>query len=205
MAAAAGFAGRPPTCYNLHMFNGTPEAENKFRAAALTQLGIDLYDTGRFEAGLAAFRRALALGPGRVRALRGMALCLSQLGRAAEGLAYAEKAVELAREPGLAYATLGLVLHRLGRDDEAEKAFDLGVKNTPDDYRVYYNFACYWAERGNEAACRNYLGLTLELAPASFGGNPAQDPDLARYSRREWFTELLAAHKTRAATWEPGD
>ena len=134
-----------------------------------------------------------------------MTLCLSQLGRAAEALAYAEKAVDFARDPGLACATLGLVLHRLGRGDDARTAFLRGLECTPDDYRVYYNFACYWAEAGDEEECRRYLALTLELAPASFGGNPAQDPDLARYSRREWFTELLAAHKTRAATWEPGD
>jgi tetratricopeptide (TPR) repeat protein len=187
------------------MFTGTPEAEKKYRAAALTQIGIDLYDAGRFEPGLAAFRRALTLEPNRVRALRGMALCLSQLGRAAEGLGYAEKAVELARDPGLAYATLGLVLHRLGRDEEAEKAFDLGVKNTPDDYRVYYNFACYWAERGNETACRNYLELALELAPSAFASQPAKDPDLGRYSRQEWFVDLIAALKKRPGAWAPED
>jgi protein O-GlcNAc transferase len=187
------------------MADDTTAADVRFRTAALTQLGIDLYDKGRFEAGIAAFRRALALEPGRVRALRGMALCLSQLGRAAEGIAYAEKAVELAHDPGLAYATLGLVLHRLGRDDEAEKAFNLGIKNTPDDYRVYYNFACYWAERGNETACRRHLELTLELAPASFASQPPKDPDLARYSRRDWFVDLVAGLKKRAEKWEPGD
>jgi len=185
------------------MYNSAPETETRFRAAALTQLGIDLYDGGRFEYGIAAFQRALSLEPGRVRALRGMALCLSQLGRAAEALTYGEKAVELARDPGLAYATLGLVLHRLGRDDDAEKAFELGIKNTPDDYRVYYNFACYWAERGEEAACRRQLGRALELTPAAFTSQPPKDPDLARYSQKEWFVDMIAALKRRTATWEP--
>jgi tetratricopeptide (TPR) repeat protein len=149
-------------------FKLSPAAEKKRRAAALTQLGIDLHDRGRFDAGAAAFGQALALEPGRVRAIRGEALCLSQLGKAQEALAYAEKAVELARDPGLAYSTLGLVLHRLGRREEAEKAFQLGLENTPDDFRVYYNFACYWAEVGDEEECRRYLALALELAPESF-------------------------------------
>lgn len=180
-----------------------PENGKRYRAAAYAQLGIDLHDRGRFEPGLEAFRRALALEPERVRALRGVALCLSQLGKAKEALAYAERAVELARDPGLAYSTLGLVLHRLGRGEEAEKAFALGIKNTPDDYRVYYNAACYWAERGNEEECRRHLAHALELAPEAFASQPAQDPDLARYSREPWFAELLTALRSRAATWEP--
>lgn len=186
-------------------FKLSPEGERKRRAAALTQIGIDLHDRGRFDAGAAAFEQALALEPHRVRAIRGKALCLSQLGKAQEALAYAEKAVELAQYPGLSYATLGLVLHRLGRREEAEKAFQLGLENTPDDFRVYYNFACYWAEVGDEEECRRYLALALELAPESFVPQPPNDPDMARYSHKKWFADMLAARKRRVADWQPAE
>lgn len=185
-------------------FKLSPEGEKKRRAAVLTQLGIDLHDRGRHDDAVAAFEEALALQPGRVRAIRGKALCLSQLGRAQEALAHAEEAVELAQRPGLAYATLGLVLHRLGRREEAEKAFHLGLENKPDDFRVYYNFACYWAETANEEKCRQYLALALELAPESFVPQPPNDPDLGRYSHTKWFADMLAARKRRAANWRPG-
>jgi superkiller protein 3 len=186
------------------MFELSPELDVRRRSAALTQLGIDLYDRGKFDRGLAAFRQALDLDPGRVRTLRGMALCLSQLGRAAEARDYAERAVELSRDPGLAYATLGLVLHRLGEEQEAEKSFELAIKNTPDDSRVYYNFACYWAEVGREEKCREYLEIALELASESFAPQPGADPDLARYSQRPWFVELITKLRSRATTWQPG-
>jgi tetratricopeptide (TPR) repeat protein len=186
-------------------FKLSPDGERKRRAAALTQLGIDLHDRGRYDDAVAAFEQALALEPDRVRAIRGKALCLSQLGKAQEALAYAEKAVELARYPGLSYATLGLVLHRLGRREDAEKAFQLGLENTPDDFRVYYNFACYWAEVGDEEECRRHLALALELAPESFLPQPPQDPDMARYSRHKWFADLLAARKRRVADWRPAE
>jgi tetratricopeptide (TPR) repeat protein len=181
----------------------SPEADNKRRAAVLTQIGIDLHDRGRYEDAIAAFEEALALEPDRVRAIRGKALCLSQLGKAQEALAFAEQAVKLARYPGLSYSTLGLVLHRLGRRDEAEKAFHLGLENTPDDFRVYYNFACYWAEVANEEACKRYLGLALELAAESFVPQPPNDPDLGRYSHEKWFAEMLATRKRRAVHWQP--
>jgi tetratricopeptide (TPR) repeat protein len=181
----------------------SPEADTKRRAAVLTQIGIDLHDRGRYEDAVAAFEEALALEPDRVRAIRGKALCLSQLGKAQEALAFAEEAVKLARYPGLSYSTLGLVLHRLGRRDEAEKAFHLGMENTPDDFRVYYNFACYWAEVANEEACRRYFGLALDLAAESFVPQPPNDPDLGRYSHEKWFAEMLAARKRRAAHWQP--
>ena len=186
-------------------FKLSPEAETRRRAAALTQLGIDLHDRGRYDAGAAAFERALALEPGRVRAIRGEALCLSQLGRAGEALNHAEEAVKLAPESGLAYATLGLVLHRLGRREEAREAFRRGLDYTPDDYRVYYNFACYWAEVADEKRCRRFLEPALELAPETFGQTALNDPDLARYSREKWFADLVAAHRSRSATWQPGE
>ncbi len=181
----------------------SPEADTKRRAAVLTQIGIDLHDRGRYDDAVAAFEEALALEPDRVRALRGKALSLSQLGKAQEALAFAEEAVKLARFPGLSYATLGLVLHRLGRREEAEEAFHLGMENTPDDFRVYYNFACYWAEVANEEACKRYLELALELASESFVPEPPNDPDLGRYSHEKWFGEMLATRKRRAVHWRP--
>ncbi len=186
-------------------FNLSPDGERKRRAAALTQVGIDLHDRGRYDDAVAAFEQALALEPDRVRAIRGKALCLSQLGKAKEALAYAEKAVKLARYSGLAYATLGVVLHRLGRRQDAEKAFRLGLENTPDDFRVYYNYACCWAEVGDEDECRRYLALALELAPESFLPQPPHDPDMARYSHQKWFADLLAARKRRVADWRPAE
>jgi len=178
-----------------------PEAETRRRAAALTQLGMDLYERGRYAVALDFCEQAVALTPAFERAHRGRALCLSQLGTTEEAVACARRALALAPQSGLAYSTLGLCLHRTGRREEAEEAFYAALDLTPEDYRVYYNFACYWAEVGNEEKCRRYLALALEVAPETFAGAPPTDPDLARYSGKDWFRELLATLKTRATKY----
>jgi len=174
------------------------EFDRRRRIAALTQLGMDLYGRARFGEALNRMEDALALNAVYERALRGKALCLTQLGRAQEALAVAELALERYPESGLNYSTRGLCLHRAGRSAEAEADFERAVELAAEDYRVYYNYACFWAERGDEERCRRYFGYALEAAPENFAYVPPADPDLARYSRREWFLDLLAHLKQRA-------
>lgn len=188
-----------PTAFaGVIIYRWMEKSDVLYRVGALTQLGMDLYDRGRYADGLAAFEEALALAPDYVRAVRGKALCLAQLGRAEEARSFAERAVALSPAEGIVYATLGLCLHRCGRPAEAVAAFEKGITLAPDDYRVYYNYACYWAERGNEDECRRYLALAFDLAPSSFADKPPSDPDLARYVGTGWFRDLIADLKCRA-------
>jgi tetratricopeptide (TPR) repeat protein len=173
------------------------------RAGVWTQLAVDLYDHGRYADGAVAAGEGLALNAGAVRAYRAKALCLSQLGRADEALTFADKAVQLEPDVGITHATRALCLHRVGRTEEAEAEFEAATVLSPDDYRVYYNAACYWAERGREDECRRYFALAMELAPESFAPLPAADPDLARFSSREWFRECLAALRRRTGAFKP--
>lgn len=174
------------------------EIDRRRRVGALTQMGMDLYGRARFGGALARMEEALALDPLFERALRGKALCLTQLGRSTEALVFAERALERYPRSGLAHSTRGLCLHRNGRGPEAEADFKRAIELAAEDYRVYYNFACYWAERGDEGQCRRHMEYALEAAPENFIHVPPQDPDLARFSRREWFLDLLARLRQRA-------
>jgi hypothetical protein len=90
-----------------------------------------------------------------------------------------------------------MCLHRLGDESAAESDFDRAVGLAPTDFRVFYNAACYWAERADEKKCRALFETAMSLAPASFVAVASVDPDLARYSGREWFREILAAVRRR--------
>ncbi len=173
--------------------------ERRREAAALTQRGIELYFRGHYEKALVLIEQALALEATFVRAYTAKAHCLAELGKAAEGLAAAAQALALAPTSAIGYSARAVCKHRLRDDAGAEADYRKSLELAPDDFRVYYNFACYWAEHGDEEQCRTYLRHALELGPASFADIAGDDPDLARYNRTEWFRELVAEIKRKAA------
>jgi len=173
--------------------------ENIVKTAALTQQGIDLFFQTRYEESVALLDQALALNPTHGRAWSGKALCLLRLGNPKGALEMATRALEIEPHSAMAHTTLGLCRHRLGDERTAEQYYLKALELAPDDYRVYYNFACYWAERDQEAECRRCLEQTEALGPAHFQAVISADPDLARYGIAEWFRELLARMRQRQA------
>ena len=167
------------------------------QAAVLTQRGVDLFFQGKYDEARAALERAVTLTPNSPRPYSAMALCLAQLGNPRAGLEYAEKAVTLDPASAVALTARGFCFHRLGDGERAVADFERALQLDPSDYRVWYNFACHWAERGDEEKCRYYLATAFDLAPAHFAGAAGADPDLGRYSQKDWFRELLARLKTR--------
>ena len=175
------------------------DGETIRRAATLTQQGIELFFRGRYAEAIALLDQALAFNPLYVRGHCGRAMCLAQLGNAEEALATAERALALDPAAGLTYSIRALCRHRCGDDVGAEEDHRRALELAPDDYRGYYNFACYWAERRDEEKCRQYLTYAFQLATAAFAAVAAEDPDLARYAGRLWFRDLVADTKRRAA------
>jgi Tfp pilus assembly protein PilF len=166
-------------------------------AAALTQQAVDRFFRGDYEVALNLVEDSLARNPRYGRTYCAKALCLLQLGQAREAMRCTEYALELNADDAVAYTTRAMCRHRLGDRDGAEGDFDKAIELGPDDYRVFYNAACYWAERGEEARCRELFTTAMQLSPASFGPVAAVDPDLARFSRREWFRDVLAEVRRR--------
>jgi len=159
----------------------------------------ELYVNRRYEEAFAAALALVKRDSNHTWAYCVCASCLAQMGRAAEGLAVAEQAVALEPTFPLALTSRALCLHRLGRDAEAEADYERALALGSDDFRVYYNIACYWAERGDERKCRGNFALAVALMRAGDAGEISKDPDLARYHGREWFKDLLAEAKSKKA------
>jgi Tfp pilus assembly protein PilF len=173
--------------------------EDKRKAAALTQRGVDLFFQSRYDEALAALEEATTVDPAASRPWSARALCMAQLGNPRLGMTLAERALELDRNAPMAYTARATCRRRLGDGDGARADFERGMALAPDDYRVYYNYACHWAELGREEECRQMLAMAFDLAPGHFAAVATADPDLARYSRREWFRDLTVALRQRAA------
>lgn len=167
------------------------------RAAALTQQGVDLFFSRRFDDALSKLEEALQLEPGNARAYGAKALCFLELGRPHDALALADKAVSFAPGGAVPLSVRGLCRRRLGDDKGALADFQGAIELDPTEFRVYYNLACYWAERGAENDCREALESAAALAPGHFRGVISSDPDLARYSGRDWFRDILVLLKGR--------
>jgi len=167
----------------------SPAAEEIFRKARI------YYFERRYEDALREAQRLLSFDDAGARAYSIRALCLIELGMAVEGLAAAEAAVGADREDPVAYSIRAYCRHRLKDNAGAEEDFRRALELGPDNYRTYYNFACYWAQRGEEGLCRENLGRAVALVPPGTAIYLGGEADFARYKTAEWFRELLLAAK----------
>jgi len=164
-------------------------------AAKLLEEGVSHFLAGRYGEALDAFARTLRINNHHVRAHAGRSLALAQTGRAEEGLTSAERAIKLNADYARGYSARAFCLHRLNRHDEAKATYEYAVNLAPDDPSILYNFACFWAEVGDEALCREHLAKALQNDDGTVATHAPNDPDMARYRNADWFRELVAAAK----------
>jgi tetratricopeptide (TPR) repeat protein len=172
-------------------------------AAKTLEEGIAYFLAGRYEAAAAAFEHTLSINDRHVRARVGHSLSLAQLGRANEGLTVAEETVRVNPDYVRGYSAVAICLHRLHRRAEAQTAYERAAELGPDDAGVLYNFACFWAEVGNEEKCREYLTRALRHDDGQVVGHAPKDPDMGRYRETDWFRELIATAKKERRAVQP--
>lgn len=169
----------------------TEEELRKIRAETQLTFGKEFLRAGRYEKALAAFEEAAKIDGREARALMGRSLALTRLGRYDDALAAAEEIFGLEANSPHAYNALGVAYQAMGHMDEAQAAFEKSVTFGPKLAGNHYNFACYWAHRGDAERCRQYLAKALELEP-KLNVIAATDVDLKRYRDEDWFLELVA-------------
>lgn len=171
--------------------------------ATTIEKAIAQFMSGRYAEALEAFDEALRANHRHVRAHAGRSFSLAQLGRAAEGLAAAEEAVRLNPHYARGYSAKAVCLHRLRRRDEAQAAYECAIELAPEDAAILYNFACFWAEVGEEAGCRRHLTRAMRYDDGQIVTHAPNDPDMARYRNADWFRDILAGAKKGRRTGRP--
>ncbi len=166
-------------------------------ASALFEKARGLYFRRHYEDALSAAQELLEYANAAARAYSIRGLCLTEMGMAMEGVAAAEAAVAADPEDAVAYTTRAFCRHRLGDNAGAEEDYNSALTLDPENYKVYYNYACYWAERGDEERCRKYLARAVGLIAPGTALYIAEDADLARYANRDWLRELILEVKAK--------
>lgn len=169
----------------------TEDELRRIRADTQLTFGKEFLRAGHYEKALAAFEEAAKIDAREARALMGRSLALTRLGRYDDALAAAERIFDLEANSSHAYNAQGVAYQAMGLLDEAQAAFEKSVTFGPKLAGNHYNFACYWAFRGDAVRCRQYLAKALEFEP-KLNVIAATDVDLKRYRDEDWFQELVA-------------
>ena len=84
--------------------------------------GIDLFAEGKYDDAIAAYDAALALDPGFVDALHGLAMAHAERGDLEAAIAAAKRITEASADDPLGYTSLSMLYQRAGKIPEAEAA-----------------------------------------------------------------------------------
>lgn len=84
--------------------------------------GVDLFSEGKYDDAIAAYEKALALDPGFVDALHGLAMAQAEKGDLDAAIAVAERITEASPDDPLGFTSLSMLHQRAGHIAEAEAA-----------------------------------------------------------------------------------
>jgi tetratricopeptide (TPR) repeat protein len=84
--------------------------------------GVDLFAEGKYDAAIAACDAALAIDPGFIDALHGLAMAFAEKGDLEAAIGAAKRITESSADDPLGYTSLSMFYQRAGKIAEAEAA-----------------------------------------------------------------------------------
>jgi arylsulfatase A-like enzyme/Flp pilus assembly protein TadD len=144
-----------------------PQVKEKEDADVLNAYGIALAQSGRSEAAVQQFRRALQIDPNNAPAFQNLGIESLRNGDIAGAEAHLSQALQLNPRLPLALNTLGVVHIRKGDAAKAEDAWRRAFELDRRQYDALFNLALIAAQRGDEAASRRALQEFVRIAPPS--------------------------------------
>lgn len=119
-----------------------PNAMNAQTAREFIEKGVELYDKGQFAEAVVQYEIALKMEPKNSTAHYEMATTLMSLEKYDAAIDHAQKVIKLKDgNEGLAYTVMGTAYDIMGKPKKAIKAYEDGIKLSPNDYNLYYNLA----------------------------------------------------------------
>jgi len=140
-------------------------------ADAVIREASHLQREGQLPQALAAWRRAIAVSPGRFELWSALGACAMRAGAAEEGLAAFRRAVEL--EPMLSgtWFNLGNALNALGASEEAADAFERSLERDAAMLPARINLGDLRLKQGRAADALGHFELVLKADPAAPRGH----------------------------------
>lgn len=138
-------------------------------ADALNNLGNIDRDTGRLDAALAAFDRALAIRPAHVAAHNGRALVLQRLGRVDEAERELDQALALDPTSAITHSNRGNLYFRRDEVERARDEYLAAVRFDPELADAHNNLGSAYFRLGERAVAEAQYREALRLDPGSAG------------------------------------
>ncbi len=147
--------------------------EERARARAPYNKGVEYARAGSFPEAALQFREALQIDPGLDRAHYNLGLVYLRGGRPALALEALNQACDLERREPTYFHARGGALAELGRPKEAEKSYRRALKIDDEHLPSLHALARSLDARGREREARRYWSRYLNLDPGSSRGEEA--------------------------------
>lgn len=123
------------------------------------------FNSGRYTDAAGNYQKVVDLAPNSGRAWSDLGAALFMAGKLGEAADALSRAVQLeASQSG--YSNLGTLYYYLGRYSDAIRHYQLALKDSPDDFRLYGNIADTYRVQRLQGDAHHYYGLALEKLDA---------------------------------------
>jgi tetratricopeptide (TPR) repeat protein len=136
---------------------------------SLLQLARNLRTLGREEAAVDAARQALALDPGMIEALDLLGDLALQEDELEEAALLVKQALEVDPLHDRTYLLQGKILLKQGHADEAERAWQEGLKQIPDSTELAYQLVEFFLSKSRLLDAEEIAGKLQNFAPTDDG------------------------------------
>ncbi len=134
-------------------------------AALYQRLGVALARAGQKHEAIDAFKKAIGLDPGNIRACFGLGTALMEEGFFSQAENYCRRGLEIDEDCMPFYPVLFNALFKSGQTGEAEMLLRKAMKKAPDDPVLQENFAYLMIELGRREEAVKMLEKLIEQVP----------------------------------------
>ena len=166
-----------------------PTEEELLRSPAFHfQRGNELYQQGKLDEAIAAYRQCVALEPGFPRAQYNLGIALGDAEHYEDARACLTQVIEAEHENAEAYNSLGYVASRLGETDQAISHYERAIELQPNYTQAHFNLGMNLLQIGDYArgfAECEWRGLNGFHSPhPKWDGHPIPEKTLVIYTEQ---------------------
>jgi tetratricopeptide (TPR) repeat protein len=131
--------------------------------------GMALYRSGKKEAAIKHFKRAIKLEPENYRSYYNMAVALEETGRLHEAEIAFKKVIDIKPDFVEAYNNLGILFATNKKYNDALVVYNEGLKKNPREYSLCFNIGITLSEMGRYLHAVDAYRSALEIKPQELG------------------------------------
>src|SRR5262245_43716383 len=142
------------------------ELQQENDAAAYNAKGLELYQSGKVDEAVTAFKQAIKLKKDYAEAYYHLGDVYFRSGEFKQAVEAYKQAIRYQPEFAASYNQLGTAYYKLGEHKKAIEAYKTGIRLNPNEAIQYYNLGRIYAERGDKRAALEQYKTVKAIDPA---------------------------------------